>query len=247
MRGVLAQRADLVSGVLVLLTWYLVAQVWHPLWLPTLPSVLREMWTVVSDGTLSVLGTTATTLVMGLAVVFGIAAVFASVMAAGEIPEQSLLPFVNGFMAVPHIALIPMFTFIWGNGELTRVITTISFAFSPVVLTWLAALKSPPAELMEMAAAFGAGSTSRLRYVRIPNAAAPLLAGVRIGVVQGIKGVISAEVLIGVVGVGKVITTNSQTFDIPQLYAVVLVIILLSIASYLLLSMIENRMTRWNE
>lgn len=242
----LARRADVVSGVVVLLAWLVIAQIWHPLWLPTLPSVLAQGWTMITDGSLSVLATTGRTLIIGLAIVFVIAAIIAAVMAASETAEQILLPFVNGFMATPHIALIPMFTFIWGNGDVTRIITTISFAFSPVILTWVAALKARPADLTEMATAFGAGAAARARYVRIPVAVAPLVAGSRIGVVQGIKGVISAEVLIGVVGVGKIITTASQTFDIAQLYAIVLIIIILSIVCYLLLTAVENRMTRWN-
>jgi ABC-type nitrate/sulfonate/bicarbonate transport system permease component len=216
------------------------------MWLPTLPSVVSKGWSLVTSGALSVLGTTCITLLIGLAATFVLSAILAGIMATSEIGEKSLLPFINGFMSIPHIALIPMFTFIWGNGDLTRIITTVSFALSPVVLTWSAALKAPPADLTEMAASFGAGPTSRTRYVRLPFAAASLIAGLRLGLVQGIKGVVSAEVLIGVVGIGKIITTASQTFDITRLYAIVLIIILLSIACYLVLAAIENRMTRWN-
>lgn len=245
-RRVLSGREGIASGVLVLLAWYLAAQLWHPHWLPTLPSVLREVWTMLTNGELSVLGTTARTLVLGLVIVFALSAVAATIMASTEIGEQALLPYVNGFMAVPHIALIPMFTFIWGNGDLTRIITTISFAIAPVILTWAPALKAPPADLTEMAESFGASTFARARYILIPNAAAPLIAGVRIGIVQGIKGVISAEVLIGVVGLGKIITTASQTFEIAHLYAIVLAIIALSIIFYLLLTSVEKRMTRWS-
>jgi ABC-type nitrate/sulfonate/bicarbonate transport system permease component len=240
------RRVDLATGIGALLAWYLGAALWHPQWLPTLPSVARALWKMITDGSLSVLGATGVTLLAGLGITFAVAAVLSPLMASSHIAEQSLLPFVNGFLAVPHIALIPMFAFIWGNGETTRIVTTVSFALSPVILTWAAALKTVPADLMEMASSFEAGRTARARYVRIPVAAAPLLAGVRIGVVQAIKGVVTAEVIIGVVGIGKLVTTASHTFRIDQLYAIVLVIICCSIAAYLLLTFIENRMTRWN-
>lgn len=240
-----ARRADVVSGLIAIIAWLVINGVWHPAWLPSLASVLRQFADLITSGSLSVLGATAVTLAIGLLVTFVAAAVIASAMAANEIVEQSLLPFVNGFLAVPHIALIPMFAFIWGNGELTRIVATVAFALSPVILTWTTALKSTPASLNEMASAFAAGPAARVRWVKIPAAAAPLIAGVRIGVVQGIKGVVSAEVIIGVVGVGKLVTTASHTFDIPQLYAVVLLIIVVSIVAYVLLTAIENRMTRW--
>jgi NitT/TauT family transport system permease protein len=241
-----ARRADVISGAAVLVAWFLIAEIWHPLWLPTLPSVVGELWTLISDGSLSFLGATGSTLLVGLVVTFAISAVVAVLMASSEIIEEALLPFVNGFLAVPHIALIPMFTFIWGNGELTRILTTISFALSPVILTWTAALKSSPADLSEMALSFGAGRLARGRYVRMPAAIAPIIAGLRIGVVQGVKGVVSAEVIIGVVGVGKLISTASATFNISELYAVVIIIVAISIVFYLLFTVIENRITQWN-
>ncbi|MYW93550.1 ABC transporter permease subunit [Amycolatopsis rubida] len=238
-------RADVASGVAVLAAWQIVAVTVRPQWLPELPAVLTQVWALVTSGALSVLGTTAVTLLLGLLVTFVLAGAAAGLMAAGDVAERSLMPYVTGFLSVPHIALVPLFTFLWGNGELTRVVTTVAFAVSPVALTWTSALKQSPRELVEMAASFGAGPSAVARHVRLPAAAAPLVAGVRIGVVQGIKGTVSAEILIGIVGVGKLVTTASQTFDIARLYAIVLVIIALSIVFYLLLNFVEDRMTRW--
>jgi NitT/TauT family transport system permease protein len=245
-RRLIARRADVVSGIVVLVAWFAASELWHPMWLPTIPSVLDELWVLIASGSLAALGETGITLLIGLVATFVIAGVLASAMAASATVEESLLPFVNGFLSVPHIALIPMFTFIWGNSELTRVVTTVSFALAPVILTWMTALKASPADLTEMAASFGAGSIARTRFVRLPSAVAPIIAGLRIGVVQGIKGVVSAEVIIGVVGVGKLITTASHTFNMAQLYAVVLVIVAISIVSYLALTAVEQRVTRWN-
>jgi NitT/TauT family transport system permease protein len=74
-----------------------------------------------------------------------------------------------------------------------------------------------------------------------------LLNGVRLAVVQAIKGLITAEIIIGVVGMGKLIVTASDTFDMPQLYAVVLTVIAVSVVSYVALSSIEHRTSRWAE
>lgn len=242
----LYRLAPVLSGVLVIGAWIIVSSLYQPLWLPSFWSVVEKLWTLITDGSLSFLGTSGFTLLVGLAITFALAAVIASLMAASRVLDDAFLPFVNGFMAVPHIALIPMFTFIWGNGELTRIVTTISFVISPVILTWATALKASPAELLEMSAAFGARPLQRTRFVRLPGAIAPIITGLRIGVVQGIKGVVSAEVIIGVVGIGQLITTASHTFDIAQLYAIVIIIIAISITSYLLLMTVERKFTRWN-
>ncbi len=242
----LAKRADVVSALAVLLAWIVISEVWHPMWLPTVPSVLRELWELVQGGAFAFLGETGLTLLIGLLVSFVIAGAIASIMAASPTVEEALLPFVNAFLATPHIALIPVFTFIWGNGEITRIVTTVSFALSPVILTWVAALKAAQPDHLEMGSAFGAGALARTRFIRLPAAVSPMIAGVRIGVMQGIKGVVSAEVIIGVVGIGKLVTTASHTFNMAQLYAVVLLIIALSVLVYVLLTRIEQSVTRWN-
>lgn len=139
-----------------------------------------------------------------------------------------------------------MFTFIWGTGEVTRVVTTFAFAFAPVVLTWATALKSPPPDLIEMAASFGAGRLARTRHIRLPHAAASLVAGLRIGVMQGIKGMVGAEVLIGIVGLGRLISAASFSFDMVSLAAIAMVIIAVSVVIYLGLVLLENRLLRWS-
>jgi len=245
-RRLAAQRADVLSALLVLLAWVVISEVWHPMWLPTVPSVLGELWRLISDGSLAFLGETGFTLLVGLLATFVISGALAVVMAASETIEEAFLPFVNAFLSTPHIALIPMFTFIWGNSELTRIVTTVSFAIAPVTLTWVAALKTTHPELIEMAGSFGAGPLARARFVRLPAAVSPIIAGARIGVMQGIKGVVSAEVIIGVVGIGKLITTASHTFNMPQLFAIVIIIVVISIVVYLILTRIEQSVTRWN-
>ncbi|MGF3056468.1 ABC transporter permease [Microbacterium sp. YY-01] len=242
----IAQRADVASALVVLIAWIVISEVWQPMWLPRLTDIGGELWKLITSGSLSFLSTTGFTLVMGLLVTFVIGGIIAALMASSATIEEGLLPFVNGFLSTPHIALIPMFTFIWGNSELTRIVTTVSFAISPVILTWSAALKETHPHLMEMASSFGANSVGRTRFVRLPGAVSPLIAGVRIGVMQGIKGVVSAEVIIGVVGIGKLITTASHTFNMPLLFAVVILIIVISVVVYAILTRIESAVTRWN-
>ena len=84
-----------------------------------------------------------------------------------------------------------------------------------------------------------------MRAVVLPAVAPLLLNGARLAVVQAIKGLVTAEMIIGVVGVGKLIVTASETFDMPQLYAVVLTIVAVSVAAYVVLSALEHRASRW--
>ncbi|WP_283133334.1 ABC transporter permease [Rhizohabitans arisaemae] len=240
-------RPELLSAAGLIALWQLIAVALRPAWLPTVDSVAVELWELTTTGALGVVGGSLVTLLIGMVVVFVVAGVSALLLAGSEVLDEALSPLINASMATPHIALIPVFTFIWGLEETTRIVTVVAFALFPVILTWVTAIKEVPGDLVEMSSAFGASRLKRLRYVVVPSAATLLLTGVRIGVVQGIKGLVSAEIVIGVVGLGKLVTVASQTFDVVQLYAVLVVILGLSIVSYVVLTRLETRASAWNE
>ena len=239
---VLNRAPQLVSFVSLLLVWELAAIIFDPRWLPRVSEVAVSGWNLLLSGRLVILSSTAQTFAIGIVITFVAAGVIALVLAASELMEDAAEPFVNAALATPTVALIPVYILIWGFGDTTRVATVISFALFPVVVTWVEALRQAPANLLEMANAFTASPLRQLRSVTLPSAAPLLVTGVRIGAVQGVKGVVSAEVLIGVIGIGQLL--QESTYILPQLYAIVSILILLSIALYLVLSGVESRASR---
>ena len=111
-------------------------------------------------------------------------------------------------------------------------------------MTWTAGARQAPAHLFEMGRSFTASMPRQLVSIFLPATAPTLLAGVRIAVVQGIKGVVSAEILIGVVGIGKLLQTATTTFDLPSLYAQILMLLVLSVIVYFGLDLVEQRASR---
>src|SRR5690606_8444534 len=99
--------------------------------------------------------------------------------------------------------------------------------------------------LIEMSRSYEATRSQLARTVYVPSVAPLLLTGLRIAVVQAIKGVISAEVIIGTIGIGRLLTIQSATFNIAGVWAVIVLIIVFSIASYALLTWLETRASRY--
>jgi ABC-type nitrate/sulfonate/bicarbonate transport system permease component len=245
LRGVLRVWPQAASASALVALWELDSSLRHPSWLPTVESVASSWWRLVTGGAFHVAVTSLETLAIGLAVVLAAGAVAAGLLARFRLLDEALTPLLNAAMATPVVALVPVFVLIWGFSDTTRVIAVVAFAFAPLVLQWIVALKSVPEHLTEMSYAFAAGRLARVRTIVLPAVAPLLLNGARIAVVQAIKGVITAEMIIGVVGVGKLIVTASETFDMAQLYAVVLTVVAVSVASYVVLSTLEHRSSRW--
>ncbi len=235
-----------ITLAILLVAWESVSRLFGPQWLPSVTSIAAEWWLMASEGQFTVLASSLQVMAIGAIIMFVIAGVVAIMMASSRLIEEAVNPFINASLATPNIALIPVFTLLWGFSDITRVATIISFGFGPVVVMWAGALKEQPPQLIEMATSFGARRFALLSSVVLPAAAPLLITGVRIGVIQAIKGLISAEVIVGVIGVGKLLKVASLTFNMPGVYAVIFTIVGVSIVSYAVLSWLERRSSRWS-
>jgi ABC-type nitrate/sulfonate/bicarbonate transport system permease component len=235
------------SAAVLVGAWEIAASTTKPYWLPSVQSVARSWWKLASSGAFHIATTSLETLGIGLLVVLVLGGALSGLLASVKLLDEALTPLINAAMSTPLVALVPVFVLVWGYSQTTRVVAVVSFALFPVVLQWVVALQTVPPELSEMAYSFAGSRVARVRTVVVPSAAPLLLNGARLAVVQAIKGLITAEMIIGVVGMGKLIVTASDTFDMPQLYAVVLTVVAASIVSYLVLSTLEHRASRWAE
>lgn len=241
---ILSRAPQLITLVGAVALWESAARLLHPAWLPSAAAVGTAWWQLAAAGELTELVGSARTLAIGLAIVFVAGAVLAVSVGLSSVLRQALSPYFNAGLAIPTIAIVPAFILFWGLSDVTRVATVVSFALVPLVVQWSVASTDLPKDLLEMARSFDASPFRRLASIVLPASAPVLITGVRIAVVQGIKGVVSAEILIGVIGIGKLLQTAMVTFDLARLYAVILTLVVLTFAMHLSLERIEGRATR---
>lgn len=240
----LGRAPQVITLVVAVGAWELVARVVHPTWMPAADAVARSWWQLVASGQLGELGSTVRTLVIGLAIVFVAGAVVSILVGVSSVIREALAPFINAALAIPTVALAPAFILLWGLSDITRVATVVSFALVPLIVQWSVARRGVPSDLVEMARSYDASPARVLRSIVLPAAAPVLITGVRIAVVQGMKGVVSAEILIGVIGIGRLLQTAILTFDLARLYAVILTLMVVTFTVYLALEQLERRASR---
>jgi ABC-type nitrate/sulfonate/bicarbonate transport system permease component len=244
MRWAFARYPQPLTLVGALVLWEVAAVAVRPVWLPQPAAVAGAWWQLVSAGRFADLTSTVRTLIIGLALVFSLGTVIAVAIGTSAMARDVLSPYLGAGLAVPTTALIPVYILVWGLSDPTRVATVVSFGLVPLVVQWSAAAKARPSDLLEMARSFDASPLRRLWSIVLPASAPVLLTGVRIAVVQGIKGVVSAEILIGVIGIGKLLQEAIVSFDLPDLYAVIVTLAAVTFALYLVLERLERRAAR---
>jgi NitT/TauT family transport system permease protein len=99
--------------------------------------------------------------------------------------------------------------------------------------------------LVEMARSFGASEAVLFLRVYLPAALPAIMLGLRLGAVQAVKGMVVGEMLISLVGLGERLIYYGNTFLIPELYAVIVSVLLIAILSSTLVQTGERALVRW--
>lgn len=167
---------------------------------------------------------------VGLSIVLAVAT--AAAMSGSRAISLLLRPYLYAFLAIPPLALVPIFMLLWGPTDGARIVAVMCFAYFPMAVSFAEAVEDAPAEAIEMARSFGASPLRLYFLVLLPSVATRLVAGVRIGAVRGLKGSVTAEVVMGGVGLGGLLRTYSAGFRLPELYATVLMVVLVSLIVY---------------
>jgi NitT/TauT family transport system permease protein len=148
---------------------------------------------------------------------------------------------VNIFVSAPISALVPILMAVIGIGETTVVATVFLFAVFVIVLDTQVGVRHADRSLVEMARSFGARRDQIYAKVLILSALPEILAGVRLGAIRGVKGVVIGQLLVAIIGVGELFELYSQHFLMEEFWALVLVVFLFAFAVSEAIAVVERR------
>src|SRR6202035_5509351 len=99
--------------------------------------------------------------------------------------------------------------------------------------------------LIEMLRSFGATSGQIFRMVSLPSATPFILAGLKLGIGRGLIAVVVAELFGSRAGLGRLISQSADAFNMPELFAGVVVLAAAGIAMTAGFSWLESRLVPW--
>lgn len=144
--------------------------------------------------------------------------------------SRGLFPWVVASQTIPLVAVAPMVV-IWGGkaglpGWAAVVAIAAFLAFFPVTVSALRGLAAVEPVALEMMHSIGAGPTTILRLLRVPNSLPYVFVGLRLAATASVVGAVVGELSAGTgKGLGAAILNFSYYYSIgpAQLYAAVLV------------------------
>src|SRR3984957_4444106 len=242
--------AGILSGAGGLLLWELISRflVDNALFLAAPSQIAVAIYNLAGTGQLwHHLGVSAAEFALGyvIASVLGIALGLA--MASSVTAKRALQPWGSGFYATPPIALAPLFILWFGIGIWSKVIVVITLVLFPVAINTEAGLRTTSERLIEMLRSFGASPRQIFFKVSLPSAVPFILAGLKLGIGRGLIGVVVAELFGSRAGLGRLISQSADAFNMPELFAGVIVLAIAGIVMTAGFGWLEKRLVPWTK
>jgi len=240
------QRYGLLIGFLAL--WQAGSSLgWiNPTVFPPLDKIIAATWTGIIGGALLddiVISLQRAGLAFAAAVALGIP--LGLLMGQSRAVERALDPILQFFRQTSALALYPVFILLLGLGEASKVFVIFWATLFPILLATIGGVKEVDHKLIEMATTFGASCTTVFRRVILPAAVPSIFVGLRLSATTALLLLIAAEMIGANKGLGFQVMNAQYNFQIPQMFAAILLLALLGLTANLVLVSLQRRLCRW--
>lgn len=184
-------------------------------------------------------------LLLGFALAAVVGTALGLTMGWSRLAGRTLNPYVSALYVVPIASLVPAII-VWFGLDLTaRVIVIFLFAVFEILLSAQAGVRNVEPAFVDVARSFGARRRQLLREVVLPASLPFVFVGLRMGASRALKGMVLAEMLFAVTGLGGLIVEHSTAFRIDRVLVVVLTLSLIGVALGAAVQALERRVLRW--
>ncbi len=159
--------------------------------------------------------------------------------------QDIFFPVVLMFNAIPVVAKAPILVLIMGNGMEPKITIAALVCFFPTLVNTVRGLESVNPQAMELMRVLSASRTEIFFRLRLFNALPYLFSALRIAASMCVIGAVVGEWVGANAGVGAMIIQATFNFDSALLYAAIVMSACLSGAFFLLVTLAERWIIRW--
>jgi len=231
-------------GLLALIVWELGVRYFgtSPLVLPAPTHVAGVLWKSFANGyLLPHIWQTLVEVFWGI--VFGgfLGWVGGIVLSESQFLRSLLMPYIVLSQVIPKLALAPLFIVWFGFGILPTIVMTTLICFFPLLENTVTSMQQIDTQKLELFKMLRATKWQTLWHLKIPTSLPSIMAGFRVAVVLAWVGAVVGEFIGSAKGLGALIIAAQGSMDTPLMFAVLVVIAVLGIASYWIVQVLERR------
>ena len=233
--------------LMLLLLWDIVVRLFKipPYLIPPPLAVVRELgkeWPMLLSQSLPTLYAT----LGGFAASALVGVPIAMWIAHSRTVESFVYPLLVFSQSIPKVAIAPLFVVWFGFGIVPKVIAAFLLGFFPVVVSTVQGFKSIEPDVIDLARSMGASSLKIFMKFRLPQALPSIFSGLKVSVTLAVVGAVVGEFVGSNSGIGFVLQRATGTFDLPLMFAALVVLSTLGVLLFLAVEMVERWLMPWH-
>ncbi len=158
--------------------------------------------------------------------------------------ERGFMKFAVAIYCVPVVALGPLLAVLYG-GDTPKVVLAAFAVFFTTLISMLVGLKSADATSLDLLRAYGGGSVTQLRKVRLYACLPSLFAGLRIAWPAAVLGAVIGEYIGGTSGLGIFMLASETAYLPARTWGIAFVIAAVAGIGYGLTALAERILVPW--
>lgn len=171
--------------------------------------------------------------------------ILAAVITQFPFAEKIIAPYILILVTTPMLALVPLLILRFGFGFEPRIIA-VALASGPMVMINAATgFRRVDNAKIALARSYGASTLQIFWKIRAPMALPMILVGLMIGAIFGLLTAVGAEMVGGGFGLGNRLTTYSSMINMPEFFAVLVILSTLGILIYVFFFLIGKKWASW--
>lgn len=236
------------SMILAVAAWQVIvsAKLLNSVFLPAPWDVLRSLGDLVKSGAMwKDMAVSGQEFVIGL-VISVVAGTVIGILTGWYKPlDEFLKPGIVILNGIPHVALVPILILIYGIGITSKVVVVVLSCLTVMIMNVATGVENVDPQLTRMASSFCASDRKMLMTVVAPAVIPYFMSGLRISIGRAVVGVVVGEIFAARSGLGHRLILASDSFNMPEMYATLIILAILAILLTQGTALIERRMSKW--
>ena len=159
--------------------------------------------------------------------------------------QEAFFPIAVMINTIPVVAKAPILVLLLGNGMEPKIIIAALICFFPTLVNMVRGLESVNPQSMELMRVLSASRTEIYFKLRLYNSLPYLFSALKIAASTSVIGAVVGEWIGSTQGIGALIIQATYNFDSALLYSAVIMSSLFSGAFFLVITMIEKLVVKW--
>lgn len=232
--------------VLLILVWQIVsAKAVIAFWIVPSPAAVMDVFKNSNALIWHHLKPTLLAAVSGLLISIAIGSLTAMAMDSSKLIRQTIYPYLVVSQTIPIIAVAPLIIIWFGYGIPAKIFTVVLVCFFPIALGLFDGFQQVSVEQLRLMKALGASSWKIFRYLKLPSSLPGFFTGLKLGATYSVMGAVIGEWLGGSAGLGIYMTRATKSFHTAHVFAVIIVIIALSMLLFGIVALLDRIFLSW--